>query len=217
MKTCRLLIVMAKMSEPGKAKTRLQPMLSPEASAQLNQVMIRSTLNRFVADDRDVELHISGLPQDGDIPTGTTVRRQAGKGLGERMAYAVQDALVRGYQAVVLIGTDHPTLPGAWVDQAFDALDNASSLVVGPTFDGGYYLIGMNEWVPDVFSNMTYSTATVFHETLARAAETPTNLVILPPWYDVDRPADLVRLKNDLRSNRPELDELRSLVEDIVP
>jgi hypothetical protein len=94
----------------------------------------------------------------------------------------------------VIVGTDHPTLPLAFLDEAIRSLAERNTVVLGPTEDGGYYLLGLNEVVPSLFEGLTYGHAGVFAEALARAAGAGMRPVLLPPWYDVDTPAELERL-----------------------
>jgi glycosyltransferase A (GT-A) superfamily protein (DUF2064 family) len=82
-------------------------------------------------------------------------------------------------------------------------LNAPSSLALGPSTDGGYYLLGMSTFYPQLFQDMEYSHGRVFAQTLTRAGQTNARLTILPPWYDVDEPQDLERLVDDL-GDRPE-------------
>jgi len=119
------------------------------------------------------------------------------------MLFAFLETFKAGYERIVIIGTDHPTLPTMFLEMAFDALKERYGMVIGPTDDGGYYLLGMNEWYPEVFENMTYSHPEVFQQTLDRMEETNATITILPEWYDVDLPKDLSRLIADLAESPP--------------
>jgi uncharacterized protein len=120
---------------------------------------------------------------------------QQGETLGDRMRNAFGELFARGYTRVVAIGSDLPTLPARYVEQAFDRLrDRSGAIVVGPAIDGGYYLIGLREAAPELFDAIPWSTRGVLAAT--RQAAEKLNLVVhlTPEWYDVDEPADLDRV-----------------------
>lgn len=200
------LIVFAKPPIAGQVKTRLTPELSEEAAARLYEAFLRDALAQYVALDVPVRLYISppaGRLPGGIVPEPVTVHEQVGPGLGARMANAFEETLQAGLGAAVIIGTDHPTLPTAYIREAFSALDTPEALCIGPSEDGGYYLLGMNSYYPAVFEGMTYSHADVFDDTVARAARLDARLTILPTWYDVDTPDALRRMLADLE-DRPD-------------
>ncbi len=195
----RALIVFAKRPEAGRVKTRLTSLLTPDEAARLYEAFLRDALDQYAASDADVRLYLAppALPL-GFVPEGVVVRTQQGAGLGARMKLAFVESFAVGYERLVIIGTDHPTLPPAFLAQAFEALAQPLSVCIGPSDDGGYYLLGMNDYYPALFHNMRYSHAEVFAQTLDRAAQTGAHLTILPPWYDVDTPATLRRLAAEL-------------------
>ncbi len=206
--------VMGKASVPGRVKTRLEPRLGPEKCAELNSAMMHDTLTRLQRLEGNVQLvlALSGNPSPGDVPDGLLIEAQQGPDLGARMLREIAKGLAAGHEAVILIGTDHPTLPLAFVEEALRALEAPRSVVLGPSEDGGYYLIGMSALHPELFRNMMWSTESVFAETAARAAHLDADLTILPPWYDVDTAVDLDRLFEDLREAGPEWPRLRSML-----
>ncbi len=195
------LIVFARIPRPGRVKTRLTTLLSAEEAATLYEAFLRDALDQYRALDADVRLYLSPpaapLP-DGLVPEGVTVRAQQGEGLGARMQQAFLDGFAAGYERLVIVGTDHPTLPTAYLEEAFRALARPLSVCIGPSEDGGYYLLGMNDFYPQLFAGMTYSHDEVFAQTLARIQTTRAALTVLPAWYDVDTPADLARLVREL-------------------
>ncbi|MEQ9104421.1 MAG: TIGR04282 family arsenosugar biosynthesis glycosyltransferase [Rhodothermales bacterium] len=208
---------MGKASEPGRVKTRLVPPLRPEEAARLNGAMIRATLRRMAGPDWDVELHLAGNPRVGDGLLGIPVIAQTGQDLGERMSAAVTHGFAQGYSAVVLIGSDHPTVPVAHLETAFRALEASGDMVIGPSEDGGYYLLGMTRLVPDVFEDMEFSVDTVFDETLRRVKGIGIPVVVLPEWYDIDQAPDLARLRHELARSPDGDAELQTVLEDIGP
>jgi rSAM/selenodomain-associated transferase 1 len=137
---------------------------------------------------------------------------QADGDLGVRMRHYFQAALDGGFRRVVLIGSDSPTLPVQRVHEAFEALDDVS-VVLGPSSDGGYYLLGLAERIPkaDIFVQMMWGTATVCSRTVSRLTAARIPFSCLPEWYDVDDQGTLDRLRNDLtgQPSEPALCRLR--------
>jgi len=209
------LLVFAKVPRPGAVKTRLTPMLTPEDAARVYTAFLRDTLRQVVrVEASDVRLYLApplpenGIPNNGipdsgidGLPAAVSVHRQKGDGLGARMKQAFRETLEGGADRVVLMGSDHPTLPSSFLHQAVRSLDVPRSLCVGPTEDGGFYLLGMSTVYPRLFDDMSYSHAEVFADTLARAKRTDAEVTVLPEWYDVDTPQDLERMRADLAAD----------------
>lgn len=196
-----VLIVFAKAPEPGTVKTRLTGLLTEEEAAQLYEAFLRDSLAAYTTLAADVWLYLapsSSAVPEGVVPDGVALKAQRGGDLGQRMLNAFVESFLAGYQRAVVIGTDHPTLPLAFVEQAFRELATPFTTVLGPSDDGGYYLLGMNELYSQLFQGMAYSHAEVFADTLQRAQALPASVSILPSWYDVDTPDDLRRLADDL-------------------
>lgn len=195
------LIVFAKRPEPGHVKTRLTPVLTPEEAARLYDAFLQDALLQYSTLDVSVRLYFSpplGEESPDLVPDDVGVFEQQGPTLGARMKRAFRETFDAGFEHAVIIGTDHPTLPRAFIEQAFEALTAPRALCLGPSADGGYYLLGMNAFYPQLFEDMTYSHAGVFAETLARVTQTDAQLTVLPRWYDVDTPAALHRMIGDL-------------------
>ena len=116
--------------------------------------------------------------------------RQVGEGLSARLLHAFERALTV-HSKVVVIGTDAPTLPKQRLSEAFRALDG-NDAVIGPSCDGGYYLLGLKKVQPSVFDPMLdWSGAALFVQTMERFREAQLSTMVLPFWFDVDRPIDL--------------------------
>ncbi len=198
------LLVFAKVPEAGRVKTRLSPPLTPAHAAALYDAFLRDALDLYRDWGRragvEVRLHLAGAARvpDGLVPDGIEVRPQRGADLGERMLMAFVQAFAAGHDRAVVVGTDHPTLPLAFVDAALDALDDPLTAVLGPSDDGGYYLLGLNDVAPDLF-DMRYSHPDVFADTLDRVMELDMTPVVLPSHYDVDDGAALARLAGEWR------------------
>jgi glycosyltransferase A (GT-A) superfamily protein (DUF2064 family) len=103
--------------------------------------------------------------------------------------------------AVVLVGTDSPTLPVAFVEQAFAELRQAD-VVLGPATDGGYYLLGCARRLPPIFDGIAWGSSAVFRDTVARLTDPEWRLAVLPPWYDVDTLDDWRMLQGHMAALR---------------
>ena len=141
---------------------------------------------------------------DGLLPETFGLVAQRGDGFGERLLYAAQDILAIGYGAVCLIDSDSPTVPAAAFSQAVEALARPGDRVVlGPSHDGGYYLIGIEAGsCGAVRADYVELRGRVFEETMERCAEAGLEVVTLPTWYDVDDEATLDVLKAELLDGR---------------
>ncbi len=206
------LAVMAKAPRAGKVKTRLAPPLTLEQAAAINICFLRDTADNIgaVAVSGSAAGIISYTPVgdealfDNLLPAEFTLIPQRGGGFGERLLATAEDILACGYGSVCLIDSDSPTVPAAVFEQAVAELDRPGDrVVVGPSHDGGYYLIGLKRVHAEAFANINWSTATVFEETIAAANASNLETVVLPLWYDVDDAASLEILKDELLRNIP--------------
>jgi hypothetical protein len=201
------LAVMAKAPRAGKVKTRLAPPLTLEQSAALNICFLRDTTENIasVAANGGAAGLICYTPVgdeaafDGLLPEGFALIAQRGDGFGERLLAAAEDILACGFGAVCLIDSDSPTLPVQALRAAVDELSRPGDRVVlGGSDDGGYYLIGLKQAHAAPFQNITWSTASVFAETVRQVKDAGLELVELPVWYDVDDAATLAVLEREL-------------------
>jgi len=211
------LLVFAKVPRPGNVKTRLTPVLTAEEAARLYKAFLSDALAQYTSLPVDVRLYLAPPVPEGGldlVPDAVPVVAQEGASLGARMRNAFEASL-RTYDRCCVIGTDHPTLPSAYLRKAFQVLGQDRSLCIGPSEDGGYYLIGMNAFYPVLFEGMTYSHPRVFRDTLARVEKTDARLTVLPKWYDVDTPQTLERLLNDLKTTSADLPATRQVVSDL--
>lgn len=191
------LIVFTRYPEPGKAKTRLIPALGAEAAADLHRQMTEATLAQIKPLQQSRSLTVEVWFTGGDrvqmqawLGADLLYQPQPEGDLGDRMAQAFQAAFDSGVEAAIIIGTDCPALTDAVLAQAFQAL-RQTDLVLGPATDGGYYLIGLRQVVPDLFQSIAWSTDRVFQQTVAIASKLHLSLTSLPTLTDVDRPEDL--------------------------
>lgn len=198
------LAVMAKAPRVGRVKTRLSPPLTLEQTAALNIQFLRDTTEHLASLARGAGL-VSYTPVgdealfEGVLPETFALMPQRGNAFGERLLAAAEDILAIGYGAVCLIDSDSPTVPTAAYEQAVEALlAPGDRVVLGPSDDGGYYLIGMKSAYRVLFERVRWSTEHVLKETLERCREAGLDVVILPTWYDVDDAATLDILKAEL-------------------
>jgi rSAM/selenodomain-associated transferase 1 len=201
-------LVVGKAPEPGRTKTRLSPPLSLEQAAELYRAFLLDTLHMATGlgwervglvypRRRGARRELAAL-----VPPGVQLLPQAGTGLGAALAGAFDQHLSQGFARVVLIGSDNPTLPADIVQDACRMLDDRD-LVLGPSSDGGYYLIGMSAPHLGVFEHITWSTDVVHAQTLQRARELGLSVGSTPTWYDVDTASELRRLERELRRLPP--------------
>lgn len=195
------LFVVAKRPVPGQTKTRLCPPLSHVQAADLYECFLRDTLDIMRQVDH-VHCVLSFLPEAAEdyfhhVAPDMGLCCQRGNSLGERLEHLLTEALVGGSQRAVVMDSDSPTLPAEYISQAFDNLTDAD-VVIGPTRDGGYYLIGMRQPQPHLLRDVQMSTPRVLHDTLALAESTGLVVSLLPIWYDVDTIDDLYQLDKEI-------------------
>jgi rSAM/selenodomain-associated transferase 1 len=192
------IVIIAKAPRPGYAKTRLIPALGARGAAALAQQMLRHAVHiALQAGEGPVEL-CAAPDRDDPAWTGLALPPQLqwsdqGEGdLGERMARAAQRTLARG-ESVLLIGTDCPQMDASHLQRAAASLQTHNACLT-PTLDGGYALLGLNQFHSSLFHDMHWSTATVAAETRRRAAALAWTLHLQDTLSDVDEPDDLLAL-----------------------
>jgi hypothetical protein len=195
------IIIFTRYPKAGQVKTRLIKELGQEGAAQLHQKLTEHTIKKItpvISKTTQLTVHYTGASVKqmalwlGD---SFTLIEQQGADLGQRMMYALRTAQNNNFQRILLIGSDCPALEPSLIELAFKQLLN-HDLVVGPSFDGGYYLIGISNSFPDkkisaLFSNISWGTKSVYSQTLAKAKEAHLSFFTLQKQYDIDRPRDL--------------------------
>jgi uncharacterized protein len=186
-----VLSLFAKWPHPGTVKTRLAA-FDPHIAAAIARAFLLDTMERFSNLDLCRVLAYTPAAALADFTELTqsrfTLVPQSEGDLGQRMQTLLHRELNAGAEAVVILGTDSPTLPVAYVEQAFAQLEQSADVVLGPALDGGYYLLGCGHRVPPIFDGITWSSPRVLAETIARLHDPSWRLALLPPWYDVDTP-----------------------------
>ena len=190
------LVVAAKQPERGKVKTRIGSALGDAQAAEVYGCALLDTLS-LVLSISDVTHALSYAPATddarcyfADIAPTFLLMPQRGATLGERLNHTLTRLLTR-LSPIVVIGSDSPDLPAAFITRAFNLLRDGTDVVLGPASDGGYYLIGMKSMQPTLFERIDWSTEAVAQQTRERAEEAELNLVELPQWHDLDTVADL--------------------------
>jgi rSAM/selenodomain-associated transferase 1 len=197
------LIVVAKEPVPGQTKTRLCPPFTAEQAAAFYGCVLQDTLAlmaRLASADRTIAYTPSTALNyfEALAPNGFRFVPQQGADLGERLAHALGWHLAQGYQRVVIMNSDGPTLPLPFLQEAFAGLDHAD-VTLGIGHDGGYYLIGMKRLHRSLFEGIAWSTEKVIAQTLETCRRLGLKVHTVPEWYDVDVEDDLKRLRRDLK------------------
>jgi glycosyltransferase A (GT-A) superfamily protein (DUF2064 family) len=197
---------MAKAPRAGHAKTRLAGSLPPEVAADMYR--------HFLLDTVEIVRHVPDVASalvcpEGDRPDllalglGLPVIEQDGPGLMHGLAFGIAQGLRLGHPSVALINADSPTLPPALIAEAFAALDG-HDLVLGPTADGGYYLIAASLPCSALLCDQPYpDSATICRDTLARAQSLGLRTATVAPWFDIDLPSELAQLVRALHGLPP--------------
>lgn len=201
METCAILFV--KEPVPGKVKTRLQSVCSALEAATLYQAFIRDSVALLDASAAERKV-IAYAPVGGAKalrcligPGNFEYIAQPETDLGGRMDKLMRWSFAQGARRTVIIGSDTPSLPLEYLNQGLGVLKK-KKLVLGPSTDGGYYLIGQSEADSEVFQGIEWSSGRVLEQSVARVQGR--DLGLLPVWYDVDTPAEAGLLKMHLEA-----------------
>ena len=205
-KRTRALAVVAKAPLTGSVKTRLSPYLSPANAAALYECLLAdivAKLERYKESKFWLVFAPGGEEYFSQSFPSIRLLAQRGRDLGERLHHVFVDLFRRGYSEVVVADSDSPTVPLSSVEQAFAQLsEGGCDLVLGPSDDGGYYLIGLKRPTQGIFHNIEWSSESVLDATLERARELALRVALLSPAYDIDVEGDLRRLWNDFMTVR---------------
>ncbi|MBI2059961.1 MAG: TIGR04282 family arsenosugar biosynthesis glycosyltransferase [Nitrospirae bacterium] len=197
------LVIFAKQPRPGSVKTRLCPPLTFHEATALYEAFLLDLFDG-VRKLRRVDVWIAYAPRSAKsyfhkvVPRRFRLIQQSGKDLGLRMDRAFQGVFKTGYEGICLIGSDDPLLNASDLREAFEGLEKRA-VVLGPTLDRGYYLIGLRQPRPELFAGVPWSTNRVWAETLRRVRRLGLDGRVLPRRRDIDHPADLKWLVRILR------------------
>jgi len=208
--------VMAKASAPGRAKTRLVPPLSYEEAAALNTAFLQDVTDNVLLAARHAAPGASIAPYAAYGPAGSedffrhTFAASIGlipawlPNFGDCLYHTISEIFARGHNAAVVLNADSPTLPTALLNETAEVLAQPGDrAVLGPSSDGGYYLLGLKKPHRRMFDDITWSTERVAEQTLERAREIKLDMHLLPEWYDVDDVDCLRRLHGEICRPRP--------------
>jgi rSAM/selenodomain-associated transferase 1 len=187
--------VFAKPPRPGQAKTRLAPELGYAGAAALARAFFLdtwATVTRLSWAEA-VLATTDAAASEWSFLDRSRVWSQGDGSLGHRLGRILGRALEQ-FPFAIAIGTDSPGLPTALLEAARGAL-RESDAVLGPSDDGGFYLIGLRRSPPDLLTDLPWSAPDTFDATLRRLDSLGLDTTVLPPWFDVDRPDDLRRLR----------------------
>jgi len=200
----RCIFFFVKYPEKGKVKKRLSIDLDESITVELYKNFVLDLISTL--EKLEVHLWICFYPNNSReklikwLGNQYCYKPQKGEDLGQRMKNSFLQAFAKGCLRVIVIGSDIPDLPDAFINEAFLCL-KTNDVVIGPASDGGYYLIGFryDTFLPEVFEGIHWSTDTVFRETMNILEEAGLKIHILPEWSDIDTLADLKHL---IRRNR---------------
>lgn len=192
------LLVFVKYPEAGRVKTRLAQSIGSDPAARLYREWVEICVQRYRSlPNTQLTLFFDPIDKEEMFRQwlGNTIGYlpQPQGDLGHKLSYGFASLLKENRRAIAL-GTDSPDLPLDYLRQAADDLQQ-HDVVIGPAEDGGYYLIGLSRWLPELFVNIPWSTKVVFEETMKRIQEHKLRCQILPTWYDIDTLADWERYR----------------------
>jgi rSAM/selenodomain-associated transferase 1 len=197
------IIVMAKQPWAGLSKTRLCPPFTFEEAAGLSEALLRDTIE-LAAGVENTALAVAVTPASAVdyfrsiSPAGTLLLPVEAADIGGCLEQVLEELLRKGFHKAMALNSDGPSLPRAVLSQALDLLDH-SDVVFGPSYDGGYYLVGLKQPQPRLFRDIPWSTDLVLVESLAQAAALGLRAAQTRLWYDVDTVAEVRELAEELR------------------
>jgi len=183
----------------GSVKTRLQPLLTPNQAADLHLAFVLDFWDRLCTIP-DVSLHFycdrTWTHQNGPVsPENCNLQR--GSDLGRRILHCFEEIQQCGYERILVVGSDSPTLPLSYLEEGLERLRHTDA-VLGPSEDGGYYAVGCRQVQPHMFDGVRWSSTCTRADTCRAFAREGLQFELLPKWYDVDTAGDLKRLAAEL-------------------
>lgn len=200
-------IIFTRYPQPGNVKTRLIPYLGKEEATRVHRLLTEQVVRHVLPLQQmrpvRLSLHYTGCTKEqmkNWLARPAILEKQHGADVGLRMAAALKEASARGVRRTVLIGTDCPSMNADLLAGALDVL-LTHEVVLGPTFDGGYYLIGVNRNLPEekidtFFQDIAWGTSTVFRQTVRKLISGCISFATLKTLHDIDRPEDLEYFHN---------------------
>lgn len=215
-------ILFTRVPVPNKVKTRLQSLLTGEEACQVQQRILQDSFVKFeLLSERGIDLYLAysdeGDPTDllAALPENFHSFQQQGETIGERMNHAMKTVFEKNYEQVVLTGSDIPNLNTETIQSAFDKMRD---IVLGPSPDGGYYLVGCKQSIdltPIFETKIAWGKSDVLKATLQLL--TSFDVTLLASLQDIDYPTDLKMIRYDLKDEnqylRHWLEENRGILE----
>jgi hypothetical protein len=194
----QLLVVFLKYPEPGKVKTRLAQTIGPRKAAEIYRRLVSITLNNTHSANYSRCIWYFPARKEQAIKEWLAVADpffvQKGGDLGEKMAYVTETHLAQHFTKVAIIGTDCPFVDAKLIQRAFDGLERRDC-VIGPSEDGGYYLLALKKFYPAIFKQINWSTSHVLSQTIAQLDSQHLTYAFLPEFLDIDTYEDLQTLR----------------------
>nr|MBF0222778.1 TIGR04282 family arsenosugar biosynthesis glycosyltransferase [Desulfobulbaceae bacterium] len=193
------LLIFTRYPEPGKTKTRLVPALGDDGAAQLHRQMAERTVSMAASFAKAHDCALTIYYQGGRVSSmknwlgDHAYQEQYPGDLGQRLVQGFKTSFLAKNSSVIAVGTDCPGLGNDLLVKAFAALPKAD-VVLGPAFDGGYYLIGLSRLHAELFTDIDWGTGSVLSQTLQKADQNNLTSTILEPLHDIDRPEDIKHL-----------------------
>ncbi len=202
-----LLMVFVRNAELGKVKTRIAKTIGDRKALKIYKELLRHTFETIEPLTCTKAVFFSNNTPDyiNDLNCSHLKFLQNGDDLGEKMKNAFQQGFGNNFQSIIIIGSDNYELTPQIIQKAFDSLKD-SDIVIGPAFDGGYYLLGMNKLTSELFENINWSTDSVFNKTIRVIESLGFNYKVLEPLNDVDniedvkKYADLLKIANSINT-----------------
>lgn len=200
--------IFCKTPAAGFSKTRLSPPLRPKDCSAISACFIRDLASTIHSLGGDVRPYAIYTPVGTErtlcalLPSSFHLLQQRDGDFGTRLSHAVRELLQAGHAGAILVNADSPTLPASILKSAVDALLCQDAVVLSPSFDGGYTLIGLSRPHPELFVDIPWSTPHVHRLTMQRAAEIGIPVINVPGWYDIDDGQTLHLLKAELAGER---------------
>ncbi len=185
-------MIFVKNPEPGKVKTRLAKSVGDDAAFKIYLKLLNHTMEQAKSVNCTKEVWYSLFVDVDDLFDKKLFQKkvQSGSNLGDKMKHSFKSAFACGFEKVVIIGSDCPGISTELIESAFEKLER-SDLVIGPAFDGGYYLLGMKEFIPGIFDTIPWSTSKVFDRTVEIANAKSLSTATLTVLRDIDTEDDL--------------------------
>lgn len=201
----KALIIMTRVPVPGKTKTRLMGFLDREHCAMLHTAFLKDIYKTCRETSADVFIFFTPVQHSnilrGILGSDARLYPQEGMDLGERMSNAISKCLAMGYESCVLIGSDIPSISAPMLEEAFIGLEDRD-IVIAPTYDGGYCLIGMKNSLPVLFSDNFYGTGSVYEKTVSTARTMKLSIGEMAKCLDIDVEEDVMQLVEDIKQGK---------------